>query len=259
MPPLPLLSGNVQARQLGVTDANRELMEWMRQYNADATNSEQIRFYGIDAPTENDSADSPRHALIVALEYLSSLDEAAAEQHREKIESFLGNDADWENPEAMRDPSKAIGLSSDATDLQIATEDLAMELRIKRPELVKKSSQDRYHEAFHHVSIAQYLLNYHAAMAADEPLGTMMEIRDSLMTKNIGHIVECERHKGKILIFAHNSHLQRSKAVWPWFEFWPVGSHLDVIFGSHYAVIGSALGVSDENGIAEPEDQTLEA
>jgi erythromycin esterase len=157
----------------------------------------------------------------------------------------------------MRDPSKAIGLSSDATDLRIATEDLAMELRIKRPELVKKSSRDRYREVFHHVSIAQYLLNYHAAMAADEPLGTMMEIQDSLMAKNIGHIVECERHKGKILIFAHNSHLQRSKAVWPWFEFWPVGSHLDVIFGSRYAVIGSALGVSDENGIAEPKIKPL--
>ena len=65
------------------------------------------------------------------------------------------------------------------------------------------------------------------------------------------------------MIFAHNSHLQRGKAQWQLgsdvLTSWPVGSHLNEMFGSRYAVIGSALGVSDANGIGQPEPGTLEA
>ena len=49
-----------------------------------------------------------------------------------------------------------------------------------------------------------------------------------------------------MLAFAHNSHLQRGKAQWQLgtgvYTWWPVGSHLNEIFGSRYAVIGSAVG-----------------
>jgi hypothetical protein len=39
---------------------------------------------------------------------------------------------------------------------------------------------------------------------------------------------------------------------------WPAGSHLDQIFCHRYAVIGTAVGVSDANGIGQPEADTLE-
>lgn len=42
-------------------------------------------------------------------------------------------------------------------------------------------------------------------------------------------------------------------------SWWAAGSHLNEIFGSRYAVIGSAVGVSDDNGIGQPENGTLEA
>ncbi len=65
------------------------------------------------------------------------------------------------------------------------------------------------------------------------------------------------------MAFAHNSHLQRGKARWQlgadlciW---WPAGAHLNEVFGQRRAVIGSALGVSDANGIGRPEAGTLEA
>ncbi|MDD1750904.1 MAG: erythromycin esterase family protein, partial [Methanothrix sp.] len=40
---------------------------------------------------------------------------------------------------------------------------------------------------------------------------------------------------------------------------WPAGAHLYEIFGQRYAVIGSAVGISDANGIGRPEAGTLEA
>ncbi|MDD4650886.1 MAG: hypothetical protein PHQ34_01530 [Methanothrix sp.] len=40
---------------------------------------------------------------------------------------------------------------------------------------------------------------------------------------------------------------------------WPAGAHLSQVFGSRYAVIGTAVGVSAANGIGQPEAGTLEA
>jgi hypothetical protein len=47
----------------------------------------------------------------------------------------------------MMDPTKAIGLSPQATALRIETEGLISELRARRPELVAKSDWNPYLEA----------------------------------------------------------------------------------------------------------------
>ncbi|MEO5953415.1 MAG: erythromycin esterase family protein, partial [Chloroflexia bacterium] len=69
--------------------------------------------------------------------------------------------------------------------------------------------------------------------------------------------------RGRVLAFAHNSHLRRGQSHWQLgpdlLKWWPAGAHINAILGSHYAVIGSALGVSDDNGIMQPEPDTLES
>jgi erythromycin esterase-like protein len=81
-------------------------------------------------------------------------------------------------------------------------------------------------------------------------------------TQKVAYIVSRERGRGKVLVFAHNSHLQRGKAQWQLgtdlLTWWPVGSHLNEMFGPRYAVIGSAVGESLANGIGQPETGTLE-
>ena len=47
----------------GRLDANRELVEWMRHYNADPTHPIKLQFYGFDSPTEMTGSDSPRQVL----------------------------------------------------------------------------------------------------------------------------------------------------------------------------------------------------
>ena len=89
----------------------------------------------------------------------------AAKEHRERIDSLLGQDSDWENPAASIDPTKSIGLSPAATALRIETEDLITELQLRRPELVAKSDEGRYLEAVQYATVARQLLNYHAALA----------------------------------------------------------------------------------------------
>jgi erythromycin esterase len=251
----------------GRLDANRDLVEWMRQYNADPAHRVQLRFYGFDSPTEMGSSDSPRQVLHFVLDYLAAIDRASGQERRERIDALLGPDADWENPAAMMDPSQSVGLSRAATALRIETEDLISELRMRRPELVKKSDESRYLEAVQYATVARQLLNYHAALARkSEQSKRLVEglgMRDATMADNLAYMVARERGRGKMLAFAHNSHLQRGKAQWQLgtyaLTWWPAGAQLQEMLGPRYAVIGTGVGVSEANGIGQPEAGTLEA
>ncbi len=249
----------------GQLDANRELVEWMREYNADPSHRVKLRFYGFDSPTEMTGGDSPRQALHFVLDYLASIDSASGQEYRERIDPLLGQDSDWENPAASFDPAKSVGLSPEAAALRIETEELISELRVRRPELVAKSGESRYLEAMHYASVARQLLNYHAEMAreSDDRVARLLGIRDASMADNLVYVVSRERGRGKVLAFAHNGHLQRGKTQWQWGTnvniWWPAGAHLNEMLGPRYAVIGSAVGVSDANGIGQPEAGTLEA
>lgn len=249
----------------GQLDANRELVEWTRHYNADPGHRVKLRFYGFDSPTEMTGTDSPGQVLHFVLDYLASIDGASGQEHRQRIDTLLGQDSAWENPAAMMDPTKSVGLSAEATALRIEVEDLISELRVRGPELVAKSDQDRYLEAMQYASVARQLLNYHAELArtADKRLINLLGIRDALTADNLAYMVSRERGRGKVLVFAHNSHLRRGKAQWQLgpdlLTWWPAGSHLNEMLGSRYAVIGTGLGASVANGVAQPEAGSLEA
>jgi erythromycin esterase-like protein len=249
----------------GQLDANRELVEWMRTYNADPAHRMKLQFYGFDSPTEMMFADSPRGVLHFVLDYLASIDSASGQERRHRIDPLLGQDADWENPAAAFDPAKSIGLSPAATALRIETEDLITEMCIRHPELVAASDENRYLEAAQYASIARQLLNYHAALArtSSKRLVELLDIRDAMMADSLAHILARESGRGKVLAFAHNSHLKCGSVAWQLgpdlLKWWPAGAHLRELFGPSYAVIGSALGVSDANGIGQPEAGSLEA
>ena len=248
----------------GKFEANRELVEWMRHYNADPAHQRKLKFYGFDSPTDV-STDSPRQTLHVALDYLSSVDEVLGQEYRNRIDPLLGQDSAWENPAAALDPTQAIGRSPEATALRIETEELISELRVRRPELVAKSDESRYLEAVHYAVVARQLLHFHAALAqtSEKRQERLLNIRDAMMAENLAYIVSREQGRGNVLVFAHNNHLKRGKVQWQWgnetVSWWPVGSHLHEMFGRRYVVIGSAVGSSPANGIGQPEAGTLEA
>jgi hypothetical protein len=95
----------------GRLDANRELVEWMRQYNADSSHRIKLQFYGFDSPTEMTGTDSPRQVLQFVLDYLTSIDSASGQEYHKRIDPLLGQDSDWENPAAIMDPTKSVGVS----------------------------------------------------------------------------------------------------------------------------------------------------
>ena len=249
----------------GLLDANRELVEWLRAYNADPAHAPQLRFYGFDLPLGEGGLASPGRVLDLVLGYLDAVDRASAETHRERITPLVGEAAGWERPAAMFDPAQSVGRSAPATALRIATLDLITELRIRRPELVGRSDGLAYADALHHAELARQLLDAHAALATPGAYARMLGIRDLIMADTLEHVLALERGRGKVLVFAASGHLKRGMMEWhlppePGVKrWWPAGAQLTRSLGPRYAVIGMALGVSAANAIAAPEPDTLEA
>src|SRR5437667_1632145 len=96
---------------------------------------------------------SPGEALRPVLDYLASIDGAGAQAHHDRIDPLVGEDARWENPMAWREPATAPDLMAVASALRLATEDLIVELRTRRPEMAKRGEGD-YLEAMHYASVA---------------------------------------------------------------------------------------------------------
>ena len=257
--------------------ANRELVEWMRAYNADATHPTKLHFYGFDAPTEMMYADSPRPSIQFVLDHLNLVDAAAAQAFRDRIEPLIGSDADWENQAAAMDPTKSIGLSPQAASLRVAVEDLAAELAMRRPDLIAATDIDRFEEAAQLLSCALQLLSYHAVFAStsDKRIVSSLALRDAIMADNLAYAVSRERRRslnhapdqktgqGRVFAFAHNMHLKCGKAKWQWgpnaLAWWPAGAHLRQMLGQRYSVVGVGVGTAESIGISAPEVGTLEA
>src|SRR5258706_216588 len=254
----------------GRLEANRELVEWMRRYNADPSHRVKLRFYGFDIPTGTITGPaSPSQILKFVLDYLASIDSARGQERYQRIQSLLGKDSEWENTAALVDSTQSVGLSPAATSLRIETEDLITELRIRGPELVASSDASQYSEALHYASVARQLLNYHAVMARNSSarIAEGLGLRDAMMADNLAYMVGRERARegggGKVLAFAHNMHLKRGRAEMQQgphaVAWWPAGAQLNEMLGPRYAGIGSGVGVSEANGIGRPEAGTLEA
>jgi erythromycin esterase len=252
------------SHNFGKLDTTRELVEWMRQYNAAAGERMKLQFYGFDSPTEMMFSDSPRQLLNFVLDYLRAVGASAVDQLRDKIQTLIGNDADWENPAANMDPTKSVGRSANATALRIETEDLISALQAQRPEFIAKSSREQFFEAMRSATLARQLLNYHAGVArpSETRIADLLGQRDAMMADNLSYMVRRERKRGRVLAFAHNSHLKRGQAEWQWgpnlLLWWPAGAQASAMLGEKYAVIGAAVGTSEGNGIGTPEAGTIE-
>jgi erythromycin esterase-like protein len=247
----------------GKLEANRELVEWMRQFNADSSQSAKLEFYGFDQPALTAAPASPKQVLHFVLDYLASVGCPGVEAQRERIDAHLGEDARWENPMAWMDPEKSKPLVGDANALRLEVEDLNSWLQTRRPDFVAGSGRSHFGEARHYAELSRQYLNFFIAMARGTMYADSLGVRDALMADNLRYILANQPERGRLFVFAHNKHLQRGKAEWqigPMVcSWWPAGAHLDEMFGSEYGVIGSALGTSEDNGIASPEAGTLEA
>ena len=118
----------------GEVNANRELVAWLREFNAGRDETDRVRFYGFDAPTETMWAASPRQALLELHAYLAEhLTDLPGD--RATIIRLCGDDACWTTEAAAMDPAQSVRASENAKQLRWLADELLTLLNTERPRL----------------------------------------------------------------------------------------------------------------------------
>lgn len=237
----------------GALEPNRELVTWLRTFNRRRSPSEQLTFHGYDAPTEYDTAPSPRRYLEHARDYLQlDLD----------IAGVAGDDARWDRPEAVMNASCSPGSTPDAARLRVLADDLLAGLHERAPELVAATSQDRWARARAHLTAGIGLLRYHARAAEHGAprarVAGLLASRDVLGAENLLEIRRVEAPRGPTLVFAHNAHLRRGSNGENGTAWSGAGAIVGALLGDRYVVVAGSLGRGQIHAIPEPEPDSYE-
>lgn len=249
----------------GESPANRELVQWMREYNQDRDDADRVRLYGFDAPVELSGGASPREVLTLLFRLLEAhIEPGLLPCTLTDIHELVGDDHRWTNHEAALDPSLSVGTSADAMKLRVITDDLTALLYSESPHLASRLSEEEWWRARLYARTAIGLMRYHAAVADDSEnrVARLLGLRDELMASTLFSLVEREMQRGPTLVFAHNRHLQKYKSHWVFdgqdIEWWSAGAVVDVQLGVDYAFLATALGAAEHQGIGTPPRHTLE-
>jgi erythromycin esterase-like protein len=242
------------SHQYGTEPANRDLLVWMREWNAGRQACERLTFHGFDAPQGTDSFPSPRRYLAQVCDFLGS-------DRADEIDALIGDEARWSDPATILEPGRSIGRSADAQRLRVIADDLLTELYLQAP----RRPED-WQAAFVQATAAVGVLRCHAQAATPlsehERLARLGGVRAALMAENLLAIRAAEAHRGPTLVFAHNRHLQRypstmtiAGADLTWVT---AGAIIGSLLGHRYAVIVGSLGASPALDIEAPAATTYE-
>ncbi|MFE8955750.1 erythromycin esterase family protein [Streptomyces althioticus] len=246
----------------GGSRANRELLRWMREFNADRPTADQVRFAGMDGPLEITGAESPRQALSGLHDYLTAhVDAELLPCTADRLDELLGTDASWTNQEAMMDPSQSVGRTPEARELRLLADDMVTLLETQAPHLAAASAPSDRDRAHLYGRTTVGLLRYHSWMADTSPsrMARLLAARDEMMAGNLLALAA----RGPVLVHAHNSHLQRDKSamrMWghPKVEWWSAGALVSTRLGDQYAHLATALGTMKHHGVEAPPADTVE-
>jgi erythromycin esterase len=193
----------------GAYSENRELIQWMHDYNAAASSAghRKIRLYGIDMTTGG-RKNGPWLAIDSALTFLSRADPATAQKIRDSLgDSVSGIDA----REFGSLPPGA------QTEFDTSIKAIAQAMRKSRKSLIGRSSDDEYRWALHNLDVARQLAKCLPVTPPPPPKGSLslwapaMTCRDSQMAENVRWALENEGQQGRLLVFAANGHVMSAK------------------------------------------------
>jgi erythromycin esterase-like protein len=243
----------------GEVAANRELVSWMREYNAVRAAEQRLAFHGFDASLETMSAPSPRPYLEHARDYLQiDLD----------LAPLVGADDRWSRTEAVMDPAASIGATPAADSLRVIADDLLIALYARAPQLIAATSLTEWQQTEIYLTAALGLLRYHKECAAPEAdqgrrIARLSSLRDALMAQNLLAIRALETQRGPTFVFAHNAHLQRNQSTWHLGDtevtLASAGATISALLNDRYTFIAGSLGHSKAIGLEEPAPGTYES
>lgn len=229
----------------GYEEELQALVHWMRRYNDDPRHTRKLHFYGIDLAVVYSS---PLTAVEEAQAFLDTVDsEYASSPARQNLltlaQKFQGS--------GFSDEARGVSLNKyvklsveERNSYTAAIADLLARFRTNRMDYIERSAVEDYEWAFHSGVAAQQLdIAYRAAAAANKP-GAKIDpedtpaaftTRDRAMADNVLWALEREGPSGRIVLWAHNTHLMKSKLK----DAGPrLGLYLDSMLGLDYVNAG---------------------
>lgn len=187
-----------------------ELIEWMKKYNVDKTQSKQINFYGIDI------MDCSNSAKIIT-EHLTQNSYKNKSQYLDILSNYT-----------LKNNSKHLNKNTLNSHLIIMTE-------LKE---IIKSSKVENKELY--IGLQNSIIQY-----INLRIDFRQEIRDKEMSENINHILVSNGSDSKIFIWAHNFHIKKNNITYT--NDLAMGHFLKEKYGDKYYSLGFDFAIGTFN------------
>lgn len=250
---------------------NRDLIRWMREYNADSHHPRKLSFYGFDVPGSPGNSEANRGlntALLEALAYLARVDSPAAHAFQSKLEDPVKN---LRLP--LLPPQGATGYNllstTERNELTATIADMISLLEREESHYIGRSSASDYEWAYRAAIGARQVDNWLRQI----PLGwkptregmlfqskkniymaEQTDVRDRAQLDNLEWIGRREGSDAKTLIYAARYHLSMAPDEWLWWQKQQqvVGTYLKRRYGARLVTIGNLIGKSEGSCGASP-------
>ncbi len=220
---------------------NVQLIQWLHDYNADASHPRKVRFYGIDlsGADNQDGFSKARSAVDHALQVLERAQPSRAERFRAELAPLLlsFSDRDYARLSATEDKRLERALASIAAALQRREgEDFEW---ARREILIAQRLQALFR-------VAKPRPDTEVMLPSDY---RMVNVRDAAMAANVQWVLRQEGADSRLLFFAHNGHVMNEPSrggIWNVFEQPPqmMGQHLRRALGARLFSVGTLVRAS---------------
>lgn len=212
---------------------NRQLIEWMRAYNARPTTSRPLRFYGVDL---TGGVDFKRASLAVdaVLAYVRTVDAAWSQDIEKRLKPHVArfNTLDY--------PSLS---PAERAELTLAIGDIERLFASQRLVWIARSSALGYERAARNAAVVRQLNDaFRARLDAAVHLPPKHVDREPGMAENLRWVLEREGPQGRVFFFAQVGHHAKT---WPTVDAArrpPVGAYLHSMLSDEMIVIAGLWG-----------------
>ena len=210
------------------TEQMVDLVQWMHDYNATASEEEKLYFYGNDMQRYDYNKEG-------VLDYYKVVNENAFTDYESKLTPVSN--------ENMRELT-----TEQLNEINQTVEEIIQDLQSNEAAYVEKSNKESHKFALHY---AQIMKQRTELFLNDKDY---MQLRDEYLAQNLQWIMEFEAARGndKVFFNGHNGHVEKTSASLAGYK--SMGQYLDEQYGEAYFAIGTDFTESkfqSKNGSGE--------
>ncbi len=221
---------------------NKQLIAWMREYNADPKHSHKLEFFGYDvsgSPTVLQATRNADTALNEAIRYLQSVDSPAADAINSRLKSIIPT-LKWSVGDYLAFPSS----TRDALTVIVA--DVVSGMEARQLTYIDKSSKEEYEWGKRNALVARQVDDSMRRIPLDAKgrdyksyIGELFAVRDHGMLENARWIIDRLGPNTKILFFAALAHIANAPYVEDDGPHVPFGAYMKRHYGNEIVTIGN--------------------